>query len=98
MTFAYCFASCEIGFSDVMPPGSLPIAKGPDKTLRAFISGIARHTYDGETLLVPGIPEATDETEALKAFVRFHEWIRGMRLPPTIETVRRMRKRSRQGR
>ena len=84
---AYCFASGEIGFGPSLPYGALPIAKGEDGPLHDFISGIARHAYDNQTLLVPGIPEAEDEDAALKALIKFRDWISGMRLPKGIETI-----------
>ncbi len=31
------------------------------------VQAIARHAHDGETLLVPGIPEAVEDTDALDA-------------------------------
>jgi hypothetical protein len=72
---AYCYASGQIEFGTVIPKGALPIGKGPDKPLRDFLSGVARHAYDGETLLVPGIPEAPDQSEALDALHRWLAWI-----------------------
>lgn len=72
---AYCFASGEIGFSRSIPDGALPIARGPAKLLRQKVCAVARHAYDGETLLVPGIPEAPDQLAAVDALVRFREWI-----------------------
>ncbi|MGA8147791.1 MAG: hypothetical protein WB870_09495 [Gallionellaceae bacterium] len=42
-----------------------------------MISASARHAYDRETLLVPGIPEAgSDEHAAEDALEEFIEWIR----------------------
>lgn len=72
---AYCYASGLIEFGARLPDGALPIARGRDKPLREFINGVARHAYDGETLLVPGIPEATDQDAALDALFAFLDWI-----------------------
>lgn len=80
---AYCFASGQIDFSTRIPEGALPIAEGPDKPLRDFISGVARHAYDGETLLVPGVPEAEDQLKAVEALQAFVAWI-GKRPPAGI--------------
>jgi hypothetical protein len=78
---AYCFASGEIGFGPRMPKGALPIATGPEESLRAAISVSARHAYDGETLLVPGVPEEPDQMKAVDAFIAWRKafrpaWVR----------------------
>lgn len=39
------------------------------------IEARARHAYDGTTLLVPGVPEASDDDIALTALIR---WARGV--------------------
>lgn len=72
---AYCYASGQIEFGARIPDGALPIARGRSKPLRDFICGVARHAYDGETLLVPGIPEAPDQSAALDALRAFLKWI-----------------------
>jgi hypothetical protein len=87
---AYCFASGEIEFTaGGLPSGALPIARGPEKKLKDWIDGNARHGYktrliDGrptkipgsDNLLVPGIPEASDQHEGLDALYRFCKFIR----------------------
>lgn len=76
--YALCNASGVITFDYRVPPDMslLPIANGPAKKLKTAISGVARHAYDGETLLVPGIPEAPDQVAAMDALMRFRNWIR----------------------
>lgn len=74
---AYCWASGRIEFSARVPEGALPIARGPKKKLHDFIETMSRHAYDGETLLVPGIPEAPDEGVALDALHAWLDWISG---------------------
>jgi hypothetical protein len=76
--YALCAASGEISFARSVPRdlSRLPIASGPGEKLRSAISGVARHAYDGEMLLVPGIPEAKDEDAALDALFKFKAWIR----------------------
>lgn len=34
---------------------------------------LARHAYDGKTLLIPGVPEAEDDGTALKAVLDFEK-------------------------
>lgn len=73
---AYCFASGQIEFGAKIPEACLPIAKGPARVLRDWLCGVARHACDGETLLVPGIPECQgDQAAALDALKRFTLWI-----------------------
>lgn len=73
--FAYCWRSGQIGFGPVAPEGSISFAHHTDGTrLRETVTTIARHAYDGETLLVPGIPEAETGDAALDALRAFqHE-------------------------
>lgn len=86
---AYCYASGLIEFGNRVPSGALPIARGPEKKLSAFIEVMARHGYStkvvkgrptkipgSETLLVPGVPESQDDqSHALDAFQAWLRWI-----------------------
>jgi len=88
-THAFCFASGLIAFGPKVPAGAIRIASGPDKRLRDFISGRARHGYrtkevDGrpqkirgsDTLLVPGVPEAPDQMAGGDALRRWCDWLK----------------------
>lgn len=79
---AYCFASGQIEFGRRIPEGALPIARGPAKVLRQRMEVVARHAYDGKTLLVPGVPEAANQIEAVDALIAFRNWIK-----PSCEKV-----------
>lgn len=92
---AYCYASGHIGFGPDVPTGALPIAKGKDQALHDFISAVARHSYDGETLLVPGVPEAETDDAKLDALLRFTQWISARTLPEGIETIHSKHRRQR---
>ncbi|MBO1360303.1 host nuclease inhibitor protein [Acetobacter sacchari] len=73
---AYCFRSGEIEFGASIPNGTLPIGRSrSEKKLRNIVETNARHAYDGETLLVPGIPEADTEEAALAAWRRFRDLV-----------------------
>ncbi len=85
---AYCYASGLIEFGAKIPDGALPIASGPERPLRKFIEPLARHGYStrevegrpqkipgSDTLLVPGIPEAPDQSKGLDALHAWLEWI-----------------------
>jgi len=85
---AFCYASGLIEFGRSIPDGALPIASGSPQKLKPYIEVNARHGYkthlvDGrltkipgsETLLVPGVPEALDQSFALDALINWRDWI-----------------------
>jgi hypothetical protein len=70
---AYAYASGQIGFGDTVPKGALPIVGRLGRVpSRADIEAMSRRSYDGKTLLVPGVPEAPSEMAAYEAF---EKWI-----------------------
>jgi hypothetical protein len=71
---AYCYASGQIGFGAEIPDGAMPVCHGPAPLVRAEVSVTARLAHDGETLLVPGVPEAESQNEGLGALARWCEW------------------------
>lgn len=73
---AYCDASGVIHFGSRLPKGMLPVAQGKAKALRERVGVVARHAYDGKTLLVPGVPEAENQREGVDALMKFRDWIR----------------------
>jgi hypothetical protein len=75
-TTAYCYRNGAIRFRCRPGKGSLTIATGEAKRLRELIGGSARHAYDGKTLLVPGIPEAENDTQACDALIAYSRQIR----------------------
>jgi len=81
--YAACYASGLIVFGRSVPDGTLPIAKGPARTLRPFIETAARHSYDGKELIVPGLPEAPNQQRAMSAFEKWLAWI-GKKPPAEI--------------
>ena len=76
MTFliAYCDRQGIIDFGETLPEGRMPIHYGDAEELKEKVQVRSRHAYDGKTLLVPGIPEADSEEEALDALARWIEW------------------------
>lgn len=69
---AFCYASGEIVFStSPIPDGTLPIRLNATPQEVRKIKVLSRLSYDGKTLLVPGIPEAAGEHSAYEAFSRF---------------------------
>lgn len=78
MFFAYCFVNGVVEFGAKTPRGAIEIAFDTNETrLREKLTGACRHArprVDPPVLLVPGIPEANDQSEAgdaLQAFKRF---------------------------
>lgn len=67
MAVVYCSRDGVIGIGRRTPRGRLTLATGPGRALRSVVEVVARHAYDGSTLLVPGIPEAASDMEALEA-------------------------------
>jgi hypothetical protein len=63
-------ANGVISFGRKVERNTLPITSGPAKKLREAVAGLARRAYDGKTLLVPGLPEATCWDERSAALVR----------------------------
>lgn len=72
---AFCWAGGQIEFGTKVPDGALLIARGPAKLLREKIDALARHGYRPGVLLVPGIPEASKDSEKLKALRLFKDGI-----------------------
>lgn len=74
MLRAYCWANGEIEFGYAVPDGALHIASGPETTLKQEVGVTARHGYKADVLLVPGVPEAEDETVAVMMVIAWVEW------------------------
>jgi hypothetical protein len=60
-----------IGFGRSVPEGAIQIARAPARKLRPAVQVMARHAYDGKTLLVPGIPEEPNDDKAAHALEQF---------------------------
>ncbi len=73
MAVAYCWRGGDIQISRRLPKGALKLGSAHGTRLKKAISVCARHSYDGHTLLVPGIPEADSDTDAMEAVQRFRE-------------------------
>ncbi len=78
---AFAWASGLIEFGDTLPDGALPIAVAADdvqaRKMRDSIEILARHGKGPSKgkLLVPGIPEASNQQAAMKALTRFNKVI-----------------------
>jgi hypothetical protein len=78
MITAFCDRKGRIEFARgrSIPAGMMSIACGKSADVRKLISGTARLAYDNKTYLVPGIPEAKDDTAAYDALVGYCNWLR----------------------
>lgn len=75
----YCYRSGEIEFSrKAKIDGLIKIASGPAAAIRAAVEVKARRAYDGQTLLVPGVPEAASDDDALIFVEYFRDIVGGM--------------------
>jgi hypothetical protein len=73
---AFCYRSGEIEFGTKIPGGAMPLGVSRRSTkLREIVGVLARRAYDGQTLLVPGVPEADDDDMALDAVRYMRECI-----------------------
>lgn len=70
-TKVFCWQSGLIEFGTRVPEGAIAIAEGEKLQLRRVVYAIARHSYDGTEMLVPGIPEAPNSDEKLSALALF---------------------------
>lgn len=79
MQYAYVWRSGRIEFGDVVPAGALLIGHG-GKAFRTRVEVYARHSRSGNGwLLVPGIPEAATDDDALLALRLFAKMVLGRR-------------------
>lgn len=68
LVHAYCFQTGVIEFGTEVPAGAIVVAASyMEKRLKNFIEVNARHSYDGKTLLVPGVPEQANEYRKVNA-------------------------------
>lgn len=68
---AYAWASGLIQFGKTCPQGALPVLVGEEKHVRELVEVMARHSRTGSELLVPGVPEAMSQYEAMQALIQF---------------------------
>lgn len=76
MAVICCWRPGEVEVRQRLVEGSLTLARGPRARLEQALLALARHAYDGRTLLVPGLPEASDDDAALEAVLVFERRLR----------------------
>lgn len=76
MYYAYAYRSGVVRIGRRVPARALLVASCTSRyRLQVAVDMCARMAYDGRTRLVPGVPEATDDTQALDAVDRFGAWL-----------------------
>jgi len=76
LMYAYAWRSGRIEFGRRVPKGALEIGYSNGRKFRNIIEVNARSGRGNDWLLVPGIPEAESDVEALAALKRFAELVR----------------------
>jgi hypothetical protein len=78
----FCDRHGQIKFGSRVPAGMCLIMRGPESVVRDTMSARARWSYPTQrgghdsVMLVPGIPEARTEKQAMDALFRFVDWIK----------------------
>lgn len=76
MAHIVCYRSGETFVSRRVPKGTMKVVTGHGRRLKRILSVCARHAYDGKTLLVPGLPEAGNDLQAIAAVKGFEQMLR----------------------
>lgn len=74
---AFCWRTGVIGFASAntpAPEGVIVFATGDEAELKDICQARSRHGYEPDALLVPGIPEAPDDNDALLALQGWCDW------------------------
>ena len=66
MATAFCFRSGEIHVGQRVPKGGVLLVTGRREQLDRAVSACSRLAYNGKDWLVPGLPEADDDDEAVR--------------------------------
>lgn len=73
MANVVCYRSGEVFVARRVPKGTIKVVAGHGKRLKRVLLVEARHAYDGSTLLVPGVPEAQTDLQAMFAVKAFEQ-------------------------
>ncbi len=68
-----CWRSGLVFVCRRVPSGAIQLVSGHGRRLNRVLSVCARHAYDGKTLLVPGVPEAETDLQAVEAVRQFKQ-------------------------
>lgn len=73
---AFVLRSGLVQFGYEVPENALEVGDGPDNLLIQIVTFLARHTYNGEELICPDVPEARNEAAAFNAVLEFKDQIK----------------------
>lgn len=75
-TIAFAWASGLLEFGEALPDGAIQVAAGPKSELKGVVMALARQGQGNSEgkLIVPGIPEAPDQTAAGDALEAWITW------------------------
>lgn len=79
IVIAYCWRSGEIECIALTadfqrPDGTIAFARGRSSKMSRLLDAKARHAYNPNVLLVPGLPELEEEHRANEVLVRWTRW------------------------
>ncbi|WP_094462644.1 hypothetical protein [Pannonibacter phragmitetus] len=86
-TCLLAWRSGELEFSNTFVDGAILVCIGQLDEVRDLATSLARHAHDGETLLVPGVPEAGCDMDAVDAFISWRKWFRDCATRRGVEMV-----------
>lgn len=92
---AYCWASGLIQFGYTLPYGAIEIARGRAGIVRRVITATARISRHNKELLVPGVPEASNDRQAILALELHCRWLKQSERDGLVVNARRSLPRSR---
>lgn len=77
-TYAVAWASGLIELRADVPDGACVICSGPDKAVSKFMEITARHGKGKAAgqLLVPGVPEAANQSAGMDALIAHMQWLK----------------------
>lgn len=87
---AWCWRSGEIEFGPEVPKGAMALGAGRPETFYDEVAVAVRKAWDGETLLLPGVPEAVSDEAARLAVVGWLAWRSGDRVKATEIAAERL--------
>jgi len=71
---AYCFSDGIIFYGYDTPQGAIEVVRGDQRQVRERLDVVCRHGWTPGVLLVPGVPEASDQREAADVLAKFLAW------------------------
>ncbi len=74
---AYCTRNGRIRVGKRCPQNALPLCRGSEYDLRKLVKMTARRSKVGGYYLVPGVPEAATDNDAVEAVIAYRDGVLG---------------------